>query len=103
MKAQKAHLTPDEGSTSAGEAEEDGVVSEAAKPPERKPPSTSGKPIIDTRKFKTFEQEIGKCIRMNTELRKHCNGPGAQQSEAIRKHLSNCIDELKLWRLASTT
>ena len=74
---------------------------EATKPAEKKPRSTSGKPIIDSRKFKTFEQEIGKCIRLNTDLRNHCNGKGAAQSESIRKHLSNSLEELVGWRRAA--
>lgn len=64
--------------------------------------SRNGKPVIDSRKFKAFEQEIGKCIRMNTDLRKHCNGKGAAESETIRKHFNDALKELATWRRSTS-
>jgi hypothetical protein len=87
------------------ERDEDGDCAKCHEPaasmggkPNGKPPTPSknGKPVVDVRLFKKFEQQVGAVIRLNTEVKNHCGG--ADHHAVIRDHLNDVLKEITSWR-----
>lgn len=81
----------------SGKAE---TVREALPKSTAKPKTGRGEPTIDARKFKALEDSIGKCVRLNTELKQHAGGPAYHES--IRVHLNESLKVIKDWRKSVT-
>lgn len=61
-----------------------------------KPKPKRGQPTFDVRKFRDLETALGKCIRLNSDLKEHCGG-NVYHAE-IKDHLNESLKVLPRWR-----
>lgn len=77
----------------------------AANPPKPRGPAggktaKNGKPAVDVRMFKEFEQKVGKAIRMNSAVQHHCGV--SEHHTRIRNLLNSVVEEIGAWRQSVT-